>query len=428
MKAILGLLSVVGVVAGGGLGFWYWQEHNHHGTSFRTATVERGNVAATIGATGTVRPEEIIDVGAQVVGQIKRFGRDPRDSSRSIDFNSEVEEGTVLAELDDSLYKARVGQARANLQRAEAEVELAQAKFVQAERDWERARRLGPQRAVSGLDYDLAQSTYETSRAAVAVARANVAQAKEALQEAEANLGYTVIRSPVKGVIIQRNVNIGQTVVASLNAPSLFLLATDLKKMQVWAAVNEADLGSIYVGQAVRFTVDSRPNETFEGTVAQVRLNATMTQNVVTYTVVVNTDNSHGKLLPNQTANLLFDVQKRSNVLTVPNAALRYRPQLQLVVPEAREEYARVLQRKAASAAGRGEGEKPDRGLVWVEDGGLLRPIKVRTGITDGTVTEIVEGELTEGMRLIVGENSTNGNGEPTVNPFTPQVGKNKEK
>ncbi|HXG11287.1 MAG TPA: efflux RND transporter periplasmic adaptor subunit [Gemmataceae bacterium] len=427
MKAILGLLVAMAVLVGGGLGLWYWQERNHTGTAFRTAAVERGTVWATISATGTVMPEERIDVGAQVAGQIKAFGRDPRDSSRPIDFCSVVEEGTVLAQLDDTLFKARVAQARANLQKAEAEMEQAQARLLQAERDWERARRLGSQRAVSGLDFDTVQANYESAKALVAVAKANVAQAQAALQEAEINLGYTTIRSPVKGVIIERKVNVGQTVVANLNAPSLFIIATDLTRMQVWAAVNEADIGNIYPGQAVQFTVDSRPGETFTGVVYQIRLNATTTQNVVIYTVVVNTDNSHGKLLPNQTANLLFDVQRRENVLVVPNSALRWRPQLHLVVPEAREEYARLLRRKAAAAAGRsGEDEAVGRGYLWVEEDGLVRPIPVRTGITDGTVTEIVAGDISEGTLVVTGEVGS-GNNEQTVNPFTPQFNRNKQ-
>jgi HlyD family secretion protein len=390
--------------------------------------VERGNVWATISATGTVRPEEIIDVGAQVAGRIESFGRDPRDSSRTIDFNSVVHKDTVLAQLDDTLFKSRVAQMRASLRRAEAEVDVAQARLVQTEREWERARRLGPQRAVSGLDIDTAQANFETARAAEAVARANAELARAALAEAEINLGYTTIRSPVEGTIIDRKVNVGQTVVASLNAPSLFLIATDLTKMQVWAAVNEADLGSIYPGQAVRFTVDARPNEEFTGTVYQVRLNATMTQNVVIYTVVVNADNSHGKLLPNQTANLLFDVQRRTNVLRVPNSALRWRPQLHLVAPDVREEYAQVLKRKAGAAAGRdGEGdESQNRGTLWVEADGFLRPLSVRVGITDGTMTEIVEGEVSEGLRVVGGENNGSGD-EQIVNPFTPQISRNKQ-
>src|SRR5207249_3200763 len=172
---------------------------------------------------------------------------------------------------------------------------------------------------------------YETSKSALAVGEASVAQARAALQQAEINLGYTTIRSPVKGVIVDRRVNVGQTVVASLNAPSLFLIAKDLTRMQIWASVNEADIGQIHAGQAVRFSVDAFPHQTFRGDVAQIRLNANMTQNVVTYTVVVNTDNTNGKLLPYMTANLNFELSQRNDVLLVSNSALRWRPQIQQV-------------------------------------------------------------------------------------------------
>lgn len=428
MKLILVVLVVLTVCLGGGLGFWYWQEHGHSGVSFRTATLERGNLLAVVSASGPIQPEELVDVGAQVAGQIKNFGPNPRDSSRPIDYGSVVEDGTLLVQLDDALFKSRVAQAKATFQRAEADLELAQAKLSQADRDWQRAQRLGPSRAVSDLEYDTARMNYEANRASVSVAAANVAQTRAAMNEAEINLGYTTIRSPVKGTIIDRRVNVGQTVVASLNAPSLFLIAKDLTRMQVWASVNEADIGSIYPGQAVRFTVDARPTEVFTGQVAQVRLNATMTQNVVTYTVVVNTDNSHNKLLPYQTANLQFDVTRREMVLSVPNSALRWRPQPHLVVPEAREEYARMQRRKAAAAAGRAsaESEPLDRGYVWVEQDGLVRPVTVRIGITDGTMTEIVEGDLAEGASVIVGENVATTR-EQGVNPFTPQFNRNKQ-
>lgn len=428
MKTVLGLLLIVVLLLGGGLGFWYWQEHKDAAVSFRTAVVERGDVWATISATGSVQPEEQVDVGAQVVGQIRSLGRDPKDNTRFVDFCSVVEKGTVLAQLDDTLYKARVAQSRANLKRANGEEELAKAKLLQTERDWERARRAGPQGAVSGLTLDLLQSNYDAAKAAQIVSSANVDQARETLAEAEANLGYTTIRSPVNGTIIQRKVNVGQTVVASLNAPSMFIIATDLTKMQVWAAVNEADVGSIYLGQPVRFVVDSWPNEVFNGKVFQIRLNASITQNVVIYTVVVVTDNSHGKLMPNQTANLQFDVSQRSNVLQVPNSALRWRPQMQIVAPDAREVYQKILKRKAATPLSRNSVSEEDRqtGYVWVQDGSQVRPIKVRVGITDGTVTEITDGDLEEGMEVITGETTQNGN-DQSASPFTPQYGNKKQ-
>jgi len=442
MKALL-LLFLILIVIGGGAGLWLWHEAGNHAWTFRTAAVERGNLVASISATGTIEPREVVDVGAQVAGQIKKFGEDP-----PIDYGSVVKEGkTVLAKIDDALYAAEVetaqalvGQAMANVQKAKADLLQAQARFRQADRDWKRAQDLRPRRAISDADYDMAQSAFETSKAALPAADAAVALAEKAvetaaaaLKKAKINLGYTTIYSPVDGVIVDRRVNVGQTVVASLNAPSLFLIAKDLKQLQVWVSVNEADIGSIHSGQSVRFTVDAYPDEVFRGEVFQIRLNAVMTQNVVTYTVVVNTDNSTGKLLPYMTANVQFEVSERKDVLLVPNAALRWRPQLPQVALDARDEYAKSLRRRVngsnggKTAAG-SEKERHDRGTVWVEDRGFVRPVKVRIGLTDAAMTEIVSGDLSEGALVVVGEVRQNGN-DGANNPFTPQVfgGKKKE-
>ena len=219
-----------------------------------------------------------------------------------MDYGSVVEEGTVLARIDDSLYQADAAQAqaqvqsaRASLLRAKADLEQMKAKLLQADRDWKRAKQIGPSEALAQASYDAYEAAYETAKANVAVGEAAILQAKAgvdhseaALRRAQRNLGYCTIKSPVKGVIIDRRVNIGQTVVASLNAPSLFLIAKDLTRMQVWVAVNEADIGKIHPGQPVTFTVDAFPGETFQGEVGKVRLNASMTQNVVTYTVEIH--------------------------------------------------------------------------------------------------------------------------------------------
>ena len=260
----------------------------------------------------------------------------------------------VLARIDDSLFaaevsqaKAQLAQSRANVQRAEADLGQLKAKLIQAESDWLRAQKLGPSEALSQSDFDAARSNYDVARANLKVGQAALRQTKEAVAQSEAvlkkanqNLDYCTIRSPVKGVIIDRRVNIGQTVVASLSAPSLFLIAKDLKRMQIWVAVNEADIGNIRVGQPVSFTVDAFPRDTFAGTVGKVRLNATMTQNVVTYTVEVITDNSDGKLMPYLTANVKFLLATRQNVLLVPNAALRWFPQPDQIAPAFRDQYA----------------------------------------------------------------------------------------
>ena len=449
-KVLVPLLALVILVVGDMVAYRWYQNTNQR-TQFRTVTMERGDLLATINATGTVEPEEVIDVGAQVVGQIRSFGRDPRDSSKLIDFGSPVEEGTVLAQIDDSVYASQVEQARANLKRAEADLQQLKAKLHQTERDWRRAEKMRPTKAIAEVDYDTALAVYETAQSALAVGDAAVDQAKASLKQAEISLGYCTIRSPVKGVIVDRRVNVGQTVVSSLNAPSLFLLAKDLRRLQIWASVNEADIGNIHPGQKVTFTVDAFPNQKFQGVVApdQPRLNATMTQNVVTYTVVVNTDNANGKLKPYLTANLDFEVDRHNNVLLVPNAALRWQPRPEQVVPEARDEYLRSLRKRSsgladgqAAAPGMSPGtpaakgvapgsagnvappkerEHHDQGRLWVEDDGYVRPVKVRIGLTDGVHTEILGSELKEGTPVVTGEARANGEGSSS-NPFTPQM------
>src|SRR5262245_28945703 len=414
MKKII--IAILLLAAAGGFGGWYLYSADKQGINFRTVRVERGDLLATIGATGTIEPEEVIDVGAQVAGQIVSFGQDPRGNGKLIDYGSPVEKDTVLARIDESLYraqldraKAQVTQAEANVQRAEADLGQMQAKLNQSERDWQRAQRLRPSGSMAEADYDLAEAPYRTNKATLAVGQATVAQAKAALSDAQAalhnaeiNLGYCTIKSPVKGVIVDRRVNTGQTVVSSLNAPSLCLMAKDLNRLQVWASVNEADIGNIHSGQPVTFTVDAYPGKVFKGVVApdQPRLNASMTQNVVTYTVVINTDNADGKLLPYLTANLQFEVSKRTAALLVSNAALRWRPSPEQVAPEARDEFLRALGRGKAAADGQPsapEKEPHDRGVLWVEDAGFVRPVKVRTGLSDGVRTEIVGGDVREG-------------------------------
>jgi len=402
-------------------------------TAFLTVPVKRGDLLATISATGTVEPEEVIDIGAQVAGRIVSFGKDK--SGKTVDYGSVVGAGTVLARIDDSLYAADVASAKAQLAQNKAGVKYAeanlgqfQAKLYQAKRDWARAQKLGPSDALSQADYDAALSAYETAKANVEVGKAAIVQAKDAvrlseaaLQRAQQNLDYCTIQSPVKGVIIDRRVNIGQTVVSSLSAPSLFLIAKDLTRIQVWVSVNEADIGRIHPGQPVTFTVDAHPGKVFKGTVNKVRLNATMTQNVVTYTVEVSTDNANGELLPYLTANVNFIVGERHQVLLVPNAALRWNPEPQEIVAKFR----------AAGKKGKGSGKsspkpakaQPLRKVLWVPQGALVRPVYVTAGLSDGSMTEVEDAGLKEGTPVVVGEaeqtagESNSGGGSP----FTPK-------
>ena len=440
MKKILFLL--VPLVLVGGAGVVYWQRSGQPSTSFRTTAVKRGDLTVTISATGTVEPEEVVDVGAQIAGRIASFGHDLDAPDKTIDYGSAVAEGTVLARIDDALYAADVESSAAQLEQAKAIVLLSQAyiehmkaRLYQAAQNWKRAQELGPSRALSATDYDSYQAAYETAKATVAVGEATIVQTEKAVLQAQAsldrvktNLGYCTIKSPVKGVIVDRRVNIGQTVVASLSAPSIFLIAKDLKRMQVWASVNEADIGNIHPGQPVGFTVDAYPGQTFRGEVGKIRLNASMTQNVVTYTVEITTDNSDGRLLPYLTANVQFEITRRPDVLMVPNAALRWTPVLQQVVPDARQELGNTGRRKptttrpaAAAGAGTAAAARPP-GMVWIQDGTYVRPIVVKVGPSDGAMTEVQSDRLSEGTEVVLSEAVRGTASAQTVNPFTPQV------
>ena len=444
-KLILVLAVVVVVVgAAGVLAAFVYAIGNK--PQFRTATVERGDLTGTITATGTLQAEETIDIGAQVAGMIDKLGEDPKNPSKTVDYCTDVEQGTVLARIDPALYaavvakaKADKGQAEASVDQAKATLEAMKSKLTQTKRDWERVKDLRSKGVLSDFDIDTAQNAFEAAQAAIPGGEAAIKQATRAvdtadavLKQAEINLGYCTIKSPRKGVIIDRRVNVGQTVVSSLNAPSLFLLAADLTKIQIWASVNEADIGRIRNGQKVTFTVDAYPKDTFKGTVTQVRLNATSTQQVVTYTVVVTTDNPatpeypNGKLKPYMTANLQFIVATREKVLMVPTAALRWRPQqLQQVAPEARAAYAKSSTKRGAKPpAGTGqEKDQTERGTVWVLENGYVRPVRVEIDVTDGTNTEIIdkEGLLPEHTVVVIGGVQQDSGGGGTTNPFAAQ-------
>jgi len=412
---------VVLLAVGGGAAFFILRQSRGPAATYRTEPAARGDLLATVG--GTLEPEDVVDVGSQVAGLIKGFGTG--SDGKPIDYGSPVEPGTVLALIDDQMFAARADQSRAlvrsaeqkvtqakakadeaaaNTKKARADLKTAMARRNQTTREWERARNLRAAKSISETEFDAAQSAFEIDEAGIGVAEAVVAQtvaaeadavaaigdataavatAKAVLLQDEINLGYTTIKSNVKGTIVDRRVTIGQTVQSSFNTPSLFLIAKDLKRMKVWASVNESDIGQIRVGQPVRFSVDAYPTESFKGTVDRIRLNATNTQNVVVYTVEVATENAAGKLLPYMTANLKFEVDRRTGALLVSNSALRFRPS----------------GATAPAPAGKGEkgkdAEKANGGIVWVEEEGKLRAIPLTLGLTDGISTEVLGGEVT---------------------------------
>jgi len=429
MKKLLFVLVVMWV--GGAAGVWYWNEGRPQRVSFRTVTVKRGDLLATINATGTLEPEEVVDVGVQIAGEVLKFGEDRRTPGKAITYGSLVEQGTVLARLDDKVFVARMNQAKANVKKAEADVELSQVKSRHTQRELERARRLSRTKNISAAEFETAAADAESAEASLHTAASALELAKANLDEAGVNLGYTTITSPVKGVIVDRRVNIGQTVVASLNAPSLFLIAKDLSRMQIWASVNETDVGQIHPGQKVRFSVAAFPGEAFRGVVEKIRLNASMTQSVVTYTVVVDVDNSTGKLLPYLTARLAFEVEERRDVRLVPNAALRWTPAVQHVAPAYRSEFSSVLRQRAAAGADkvRPKADKgyEAKGTLWVKDEAFVRPLSVTVGLSDGLTSEISGDDLVkEGMQVVVG--IAQAEDDEGTSPFLPQIKNDKAK
>ena len=382
-----GLILVIGLSCA-----WWWRTHAGPKLSFATAAVKRGDLAATIGATGTIEPLEVVDVGAQVDGRVSVFGTDT--DGKTVDYGSTVEQGALLTKIDDSVYAADLSVAKAGELSAEANVEQMNAKLDQAAAEWKRAQDLFQNKLISQVDYDTDKANFEVAKANVSVASSGVAQARADFEKAQRNLDFCTINSPVSGVIIDRRVNIGQTVVSSLNAPSLFLIARDLTKMQIWASVNEADVGRIKPGTPVTFTVDAFAGREFQGVVGKVRLNATMTQNVVLYTVEISIENPDKLLLPYLTANVKFILRRETNALLVPNAALRWTPaSLDEVVPEARGQFA------ADPPAA-----KTSKRTVWVKAGDFVRPLEVTAGISDGASTTVTTDELHEGDEVVTGE------------------------
>jgi HlyD family secretion protein len=416
------LLIIAAVLLVGGLAAWRWHPRTANGLSYTTTPVKRGDLVATIGATGTIEPLETVDVGAQVAGRISEFGLDK--NGKALDYGSVVQQGALLAKIDDSVYAADLSVSKAGQLSADANLEQTVAKLDQAAAEWKRSQELFKSKLLAETDYDTAKANYEIAKANVSVAKSGVAQAKADLDKAQRNLDFCTIDSPVTGVIIDRRVNIGQTVVSSLNAPSLFLIARDLTKMQIWVAVNEADVGRIKTGSPVTFTVDAFPGREFLGTVAKVRLNAQMTQNVVLYTVEIDIDNSDKVLLPYLTATVHFQLNHETNALLVPNSALRWSPSsLAQIAPEARPATLNDPPAKdpPGSSQPKKEGaQKSSRKTLWLKDGEFVRPIEVTAGISDGVDTAVAADGLREDDEAVTGE--IVGPPSGVSNPFLPKI------
>ncbi len=366
MKKIL--LAIVIVLILGGSAFWLLKS-NENAPKFRTDKVTKGNIVSTVTATGTVNAVTTVLVGTQVSGTIKNL---------YVDFNSPVRKGQQIAQIDPTIFQAEVDQAKANLLSAQANLEKAETALVDAKRTYGRNKELFARNLIARSDLDTSETAYDTDKAQIASAKAAVSQAEASLKSAETNFQYTKIVSPVDGIVVSRNVDVGQTVAASFQTPTLFTIAEDLTKMQIDSSIVEADIGKVKVGQTVDFTVDAYPEITFKGSVVQVRNAPIIVQNVVTYDVVVGVSNPDLKLMPGMTANVSIIISSKKDILRIPNSALRFRP----------------------------EGFKPtaeQKGVgVWVNENGELKRIKITTGITDGNFTELVSGDLKEGQELVV--------------------------
>jgi len=299
------IVILAGLVLAGQEGLWCVSAADGRKAGARATAVSHGPPPQKVVATGTVEPEELVDVSVQVAGRIASLGADPHDKGKRIDYGSPVEPGTVLAEIDNALYAVRVEQEQAGCQRAEAEITKATIALEHAAVQWQHAQEQKKNQAISDADLDKARFNHKLAEASLTAARAALHENKAALKRAEIELGYTTLKSPVKGVVVDRHASVGQMVGPVVNAPSLFLIAR-IDRLEVWASVNEADITRIRRGQPVRFTVNAFPGKVFEGTVKQIRLNAQMTQNVVTYTVVVAVTSPTDKLLPYLTAHLEF--------------------------------------------------------------------------------------------------------------------------
>jgi HlyD family secretion protein len=425
VKRILLLLATVVVVAGT---VYYFRARSTAATVPVTAIVARGDVVEAVDATGTVEPVTTVQVGTQVSGTIQAL---------LADFNDTVRQGQVIARLEPSLFQAQVEQAEATLARIEADVERATVQVEDASARLRRARDLMAQQLISQSDLETAETTALEAAAGARAARAQVIQARASLNQARVNLGHTVITSPIDGIVISRNVDVGQTVAASMQAPTLFVLAQDLTRMQVRAAISEADIGRIQPAQPVTFTVDAYPGRPFAGTVSQVRLEPVVEQNVVSYTTVIDVPNRELLLKPGMTANVVVEIARSRDALRVPNGALRFTPAPELfaslgqpVAPEAADAASRPRGRDAVHGTS-GEEDldrtaatsppRPRLARVWVLREGRLAAAVVHVGVNDGVATAVVGGDLVEGERVVTGVSSTRGGETSTTrSPLLP--------
>ncbi|HXJ23202.1 MAG TPA: efflux RND transporter periplasmic adaptor subunit [Polyangia bacterium] len=436
------MLPVV-VLAGAGVGVWRWRAtHRQPPVEFETAAVDRGRIVSRVTATGTLSALVTVQVGTQVSGTVQKL---------FADFNSPVKRGQLIAKIDPQLFQAALEQAKANDEAAAGNLVKAEAQERDAGRQFERQKSLLDRKLIAQADFDTAQANLEVARGATAAARGTVAQAKASLSQARVNLNMTAILSPTDGTVISRSVDVGQTVAASLSAPTLFVIAKDLREMQVDTSVAEADVGKLSSGMPATFTVDAFPGEKFHGKVRQIRNSPQTVQNVVTYDAVIDVDNPDLKLRPGMTANVTFVAAEKDDVLRVPNAAMRFKPTPEIFaalgMPAPKQVRDGADRGRAGGAkgpaggggmppgggpphgagagsgawrarAGGGRGDAPtDRRQVWALRDGRPQVVALRIGLSDGSTTEVIEGDLHDGDAVIVDASTSETAGTPPGGP-----------
>jgi HlyD family secretion protein len=349
---------------------WAFRD-NGENMMYQTEPVTRGEIMASVSATGTISAVTTVEVGTQVSGTIKEI---------YVDYNSQVEEGQLIALINPEIFEAQAEQAEASLALAKAGVLKANATLDDAKRNLDRMKQLSGRNLIAQSELDAAQTQYALAEAGLSEAKAQVGQARAALKKAQVDLKNSRIYSPVDGVVISKSVDVGQTVAASFQTPTLFTIAEDLTKMQIETSVDEADIGRVSEGQEVIFTVDAYPSLTFSGTVSQVRIEPIMVENVTTYTTVVSVENPDLKLKPGMTANVTIVTDRHPQALRVPSAALRFRPSDHPLVGEITGE------------------------AVWIVKGSDIHPVAIESGISDGRYVEVASGEVKEGDSVVVEE------------------------
>jgi HlyD family secretion protein len=409
-------------IAGSGYGYWRWNNGPKE-PPYVTTPAQRGNITQVVSSTGTLQAGVTVQVGSQVSGTIEKL---------FANFNSKVTSGQVVAILNQDKFRAAVDQAKANHIAAQSNLAKSEVSVQDARRTLERARELKKRELMAQSELDAAQTAYDAAVAQLDVNKAQVAQAHAALNQVNVDLNNTVIRSPVDGIVISRNVDVGQTVAASLSAPTLFTIANDLAKMEVHTNVDEADVGNVWEGQEVTFTVDAFPTRRFSGQVYQVRHAPVNVQGVVTYNAVARIDNRDLILKPGMTANVRFLVSQKEHVIIIPNMAMRFRP------PDQKDEAQELLRRERsrvtspvgtrrtsrAGGSGGGGGTRGNRQVtIYVLKDNKAHPLEVQVGITDGTRSEVLAGALNENDAVIIGMSSAAAAPEESgiANPFQPQ-------